>query len=319
MINVINNWESTDLQRKDSLIRAARLSVSLGSNPGSAGFEDPTALAARDRPQRPHQSSHSHPRSGSNPPYDWTNTKGRTDVCYRCGLPGHFAQYCISEMPDDIRRHIVRDRKEKANIAADSDSDSDAKHAHFAMTDHFAAAALDLPSELNLDTMDHETSIGFVNSHPNTVHIPPISVADFEAGHTDKLHATLLAHVQAQSSSLSSATGACDPHRPLSCLYPSVHASVEEEEEEEEERSRLSAILAASSLGAISDAWAHSFGRRGRVLDVGVQGVSRLRECVGVNRAEIVIDRLSRMSHHFYTLSLTIAVSRLARPRLPAS
>jgi hypothetical protein len=114
-------------------------------------------------------------------------------------------------MPDDIRRRIIRDRKEKANIAADSDSDSDAEHAHFATTDHFAAAALDLPSELNLDTMDHETSIGFVNSHPNTVHIPPISVADFEAGHTDKLHATLLAHVQAQSLSLLSATGAATP------------------------------------------------------------------------------------------------------------
>jgi hypothetical protein len=114
-------------------------------------------------------------------------------------------------MPDDVRHRIVRNHKEKSNITADSDSDSDAKHAHFATTDHFAAAALDLPSELNLDTMDHETSIGFVNSHPNTVHIPPISVADFEAGHTDKLHATLLAHVQVQSLSLSSATGAATP------------------------------------------------------------------------------------------------------------
>jgi hypothetical protein len=114
-------------------------------------------------------------------------------------------------MPDDVWCRIVRNHKEKANIAADSDSDSDAEHAHFATTNHFAAATLDLPSELNLDTMDHETPIGFVNSHPNAVHIPPISVADFEAGHTDELHATLLAHVQAQSSSLSSATSTVTP------------------------------------------------------------------------------------------------------------
>ncbi|KAJ7347236.1 hypothetical protein DFH08DRAFT_960587 [Mycena albidolilacea] len=190
MINVINNWE---IRIQGVLGLKTQLPLQLATVPSAC-----TSLTFAST-------------SGSTPPYDWTNTKGRTDVCYQCGLPGHFAQYCISEMPDDVRRRIVRDRKEKANIAADSDSDSDAKHAHFATTDHFAAAALDLPSELNLDTMDHETSIGFVNSHPNAVHIPPISVADFEAGCTDELHATLLAHVQAQSSSSSSATSTATP------------------------------------------------------------------------------------------------------------
>ncbi|KAF7366295.1 hypothetical protein MSAN_00885700 [Mycena sanguinolenta] len=211
MINAINNWESTDLQKTDSLIQAAHLfnASSLGSNPGSVGAEDPTAFAARDRPHRSHP--HSHSRSASTPAYDWTNTKNRTDVCYRCGLPGHFAQYCVSEMPDDVRRRIIRERKEKASVAVDSDNDSDAEHVHFAAQDHFAAAALDLPTELNLNMMDHETLVGFTNSLPNTITIPPISVADLEAGHTDKLHTALLAHIQVQHSSSPSVADTATP------------------------------------------------------------------------------------------------------------
>ncbi|KAJ7623113.1 hypothetical protein DFH06DRAFT_1142898 [Mycena polygramma] len=55
---------------------------------------------------RSHSLSHS--RSSAGKDFDWTNTRNRTDVCYRCGLPGHFAQYCVSVMPDDVRHRVIR-------------------------------------------------------------------------------------------------------------------------------------------------------------------------------------------------------------------
>ena len=32
--------------------------------------------------------------------------KNHEGVCYRCGLPQHIAQFCIANMPGDIKHHI---------------------------------------------------------------------------------------------------------------------------------------------------------------------------------------------------------------------
>ncbi|KAJ7809139.1 hypothetical protein B0H14DRAFT_3881103 [Mycena olivaceomarginata] len=81
--------------------------------------------AASSRQSRRADSSHSHSHSHSSAgkEFDWTNTKNRMDVCYRCGLPGHFAQYCVSVMPDDVRRRIIRNRERQAQLAEDEASD----------------------------------------------------------------------------------------------------------------------------------------------------------------------------------------------------
>ncbi|KAJ6498394.1 hypothetical protein C8R47DRAFT_1068681 [Mycena vitilis] len=98
MINTINTWERADLQRADSVIKAAR--------------------AARV--------------------FDDTNQGG------------HFAQYCVSVMPDDVRRRIIRDREQRAHAAeAEQDSESDNE-----VSNHAMAAILDLPTELHIDSMD---------------------------------------------------------------------------------------------------------------------------------------------------------------------
>ncbi len=69
----------------------------------------------------------------------------------------HFAQYCVSVMPDDVRRRILRNRERQAQLTAeDESSDSDHGVATTAFTNnpHIAAAALDLPPEINIDAMD---------------------------------------------------------------------------------------------------------------------------------------------------------------------
>ena len=38
--------------------------------------------------------------------FDWGNTKNCEEVCFRCGNPRHIAQFCITNMPDDIKHCI---------------------------------------------------------------------------------------------------------------------------------------------------------------------------------------------------------------------
>ncbi|KAJ7934682.1 hypothetical protein B0H13DRAFT_2305466 [Mycena leptocephala] len=137
MVNAINTWERADLQRADSVIKAVT-------------------------------------------EFGWTNTKNRTDVCYRCGLPGHFEQYCVSTMPE-VRRRIIRSR-ERAQFAKDESSDSDTDAAHVAATafttnSHIAAAAVDFPFEINIDTID-PTIRESVFSALSVPYPPPSPLAD---------------------------------------------------------------------------------------------------------------------------------------------
>ncbi|KAF7372257.1 hypothetical protein MVEN_00085200 [Mycena venus] len=154
MINAVNAWERADLQRAESVIKAARANQDIYDT--NQGGEFPAAHLARGHSRRM-DSSHSHSSTGKE--FDWTKTKNRTDVCYRCGLPSHFAQYCVSSMPDDVQRRIIRNRERQAQLAKDGSSDSEHDTADVAATaftanSHIAAAAVDLPSEVNIDTMD---------------------------------------------------------------------------------------------------------------------------------------------------------------------
>ncbi|KAJ7854341.1 hypothetical protein B0H13DRAFT_2358549 [Mycena leptocephala] len=115
-----------------------------------------TVFAARRSNQAlaPPSSHSSHTAAGKD--FDWTNTKKRTDVCYRCGLPGrHFAQYCVSMMPDDVQSRILRNRERQAYLADNEDSDNECGPANLLLplsTDsHIAAADFDLPFEINID------------------------------------------------------------------------------------------------------------------------------------------------------------------------
>ncbi|KAJ7431368.1 hypothetical protein B0H11DRAFT_2298416 [Mycena galericulata] len=161
MINTINAWERADLQRPDSVIKAAQAAkVVDDANQGGA-----FAAAHLTHRSRHSDSSHSHSRSSAGKEFDWTNTKNRTDVCYRCGIPGHFAQYCVSVMPDDVRRRIIRDREQRAHTAeAEQDSESADEPSN-----HVMSAVLDLPTELHIDTMDPVVRDAWLSTLGNAV------------------------------------------------------------------------------------------------------------------------------------------------------
>jgi len=38
--------------------------------------------------------------------YDWGNSKGRDDVCWRCGHQGHVARLCVADMPQDVKQKV---------------------------------------------------------------------------------------------------------------------------------------------------------------------------------------------------------------------
>jgi hypothetical protein len=177
MITAINAWEFADLQKRDSVIKAAR--ANLEPNHGGEVLDPYTsAFATRhDHSRRSTQTSaplsrSSHSAGGKE--FDWTNTKNRSDVCNRCGIPGHFAQYCVSIMPDDVRRRIIRNREHQAHLADDGSSD-DREDVHIAATavdtnSHLALAVHDLPFEINLNTMDPEAREGFAAAYAVPYH-----------------------------------------------------------------------------------------------------------------------------------------------------
>lgn len=51
--------------------------------------------------------------------FDWGNTKKRDGVCFRCGRPGHIAQNCIANMPQEIKERLMA--AHTAHLAIDSD------------------------------------------------------------------------------------------------------------------------------------------------------------------------------------------------------
>ncbi|KAJ7886321.1 hypothetical protein B0H13DRAFT_2342866 [Mycena leptocephala] len=168
MINAINAWERADIQRADSVIKAARATLDIYD--ANQGGEFAAAHLTRHS-RRSDSSPHSHSLAGKE--FDWTNTKNCTDVCYRCGLPGHFAQYCVSVMPEDVRRQIIRNRERQAQLAKDESSDSEHGAVNVAATattnSHIAAAIFDLPTELHIDTMDPDVRESWLSTLGNDV------------------------------------------------------------------------------------------------------------------------------------------------------
>ena len=39
--------------------------------------------------------------------FDWGNMKNCDRVCFRCGHPQHIAQFCVANMPGDIKHCIL--------------------------------------------------------------------------------------------------------------------------------------------------------------------------------------------------------------------
>lgn len=53
--------------------------------------------------------------------FDWTNTQRKDSVCWRCGRAKHTAQYCVADMPEDIKRKVLsRSCDQHTNIATPS-------------------------------------------------------------------------------------------------------------------------------------------------------------------------------------------------------
>ncbi|KAK7035065.1 hypothetical protein R3P38DRAFT_2397863, partial [Favolaschia claudopus] len=167
------------------------------------------AHLARNRTQRTSSGkpySHSHSHFTSNDKFDWTNTKNRTDVCYRSGLPGHFAQFCISIMLDDVRRRILRNREDNAQVALDA-RESDLETVAFAATgEHAFSAMLDLPSEINMDTLSPEVTEAFAAAYCQP-HPPPALVASLAF----REEQAALAHAQSSPSVSTNSSPASSP------------------------------------------------------------------------------------------------------------
>src|ERR1700691_134511 len=95
--------------------------------------------------------------------FDWGNTKNREGVCFRCGRPRHIAQFCVANMPDDVKHRILNHSAHTATIDPD-DRNNDSLFA-FA-TDHrpnrptlLATAFSDLAlTEFTLDSTNVNTA-----------------------------------------------------------------------------------------------------------------------------------------------------------------
>jgi len=53
--------------------------------------------------------------------FNWGNMKNHKGVCYRCGHPWHITQFCIMDMLDEVKQHILN---HSANMAALDHNDS---------------------------------------------------------------------------------------------------------------------------------------------------------------------------------------------------
>ncbi|KAJ7898963.1 hypothetical protein B0H13DRAFT_1884067 [Mycena leptocephala] len=72
-------------------------------------------------------------------------------------------------MPDEVRRRIIRNRERQAHLAG-NDSDNDREDGNIAattttMNPHLALAIHDLPTEINLDTMDSTIRETFADAY----------------------------------------------------------------------------------------------------------------------------------------------------------
>ncbi|KAJ7936875.1 hypothetical protein B0H13DRAFT_2261745 [Mycena leptocephala] len=85
--------------------------------------------------------------------------------------------YCVSVMPEDVRRRIIRNRERQAQLAEDESSDSERGAVNGAATattnSHIAAAIFDLPTELHIDTMDPDVRESWLSTLGNDVHPIP--------------------------------------------------------------------------------------------------------------------------------------------------
>ena len=87
-------------EANESLLTTSGASVKVEESESNIGE---SALAARGHGGG---SKGNKSRGRSVEEYDWGNSKGRDDVCWRCGREGHVARLCVADMPQDIKQKV---------------------------------------------------------------------------------------------------------------------------------------------------------------------------------------------------------------------
>ena len=88
--------------------------------------------------------------------FDWGNSKNREGVCWRCGRPGHIAQFCVADMPEDVKREILNRPASRANVAVVVEADSDSEEALFAFASTYTNPSPFDPTTTSLSVVPKE-------------------------------------------------------------------------------------------------------------------------------------------------------------------
>jgi len=97
-----------------------------------------SALYAKGRGGGSRQKAKDHGDEG----FDWGNSKNREGVCWRCGRSGHIAQFCVADMPENVKREILDRSVSRANIAVVVEAGSDSEEALFAFASAYTNPSL---------------------------------------------------------------------------------------------------------------------------------------------------------------------------------
>ena len=111
--------------------------------------------------------------------FDWGNMKNSEGVCYRCGHPWHIAQFCIVNMPGDVKCHILSYSTHIATAEPDDHDNDDLfaftaqQHTKPIMASSLSAAFSELAlTELAINSIDLETPTTTVTHSESKTVIP---------------------------------------------------------------------------------------------------------------------------------------------------
>lgn len=88
--------------------------------------------------------------------FDWGNSKDRQGVCWRCGRPGHIAQFCVADMPEDVKREILDRPVSHANIAVVVSGEGDFDEDLFAFASAYTNPSLSDSTTTSLSVVPKE-------------------------------------------------------------------------------------------------------------------------------------------------------------------
>lgn len=89
----------------------------------------------------PRDKGHGQSRGRDVGEYDWGNTKDSDGACFRCGRSGHMARFCVADMPEDVKRAILRPDNAQLATISDSSYDPDQLFA-FAINDNISSVTI---------------------------------------------------------------------------------------------------------------------------------------------------------------------------------